>query len=199
MISASEITLQFGEHPLVENVSLRLVAGNCYGFIGANGAGKSTFIKALAGDIEPNVGSVSLDQGMRMGVLRQDQFAHEDESVLDVVVQGFKEVWQLQLDMDALYAKPDFSDADGEKVAQLQERFDELDGYSQESNAAVEVRRILGCRHHYISSAWASSRCGDQSPSVCWLRQFFHDLMSFCSMNQPTTSTSKPLLGLSSF
>ena len=143
MISASEVTVQFGEKPLFENVSLRLVAGNCYGFIGANGAGKSTFMKVMSGDLEPNTGTVALDEGARMGVLKQDQFAYEDTKVLETVLQGHKEVWDLQEQMDAMYAKEDFSDADGEALAQMQERFDELDGYSQESNAA-EVLTNLG-------------------------------------------------------
>ena len=143
MITATDIAVSFGEIPLYENVSLRMVAGNVYGFIGANGCGKSTFIKALAGDIEPNTGSVALDPGARMGVLRQNQFGFEDQRVLDVVLQGHSEVWDIQQKMDALYAKEDFSDADGATLATLQERFDELDGYSQESNAA-EVLTNLG-------------------------------------------------------
>ena len=143
MLSVSDLTVQFGEHPLFDSVSLRLTAGNCYGVIGANGAGKSTFLRVLCGDIEPNSGTVSIDPGNRMGVLRQHRDEFEPVRVLDVVVMGHQEVWTLQEQMDALYAKEDFSDADGEKVAKLQERFDELDGYSQESNAA-EVLTNLG-------------------------------------------------------
>ncbi|NRA37181.1 MAG: ATP-binding cassette domain-containing protein [Planctomycetes bacterium] len=143
MISASEITVAFGERPLYENVSLRLVAGNCYGFIGANGCGKTTFIKVLSGELEQNVGEIVLDPGMRMAVLQQNQFGYEDQKVLDVVLQGYKELWSLQQDMDALYAKEDFSDKDGENVAKMQEQFDEMDGYTVESNAA-EVLTNLG-------------------------------------------------------
>ncbi|MDA3961388.1 MAG: ATP-binding cassette domain-containing protein [Planctomycetota bacterium] len=145
MLSVSELTVQFGEHPLFENVSLRLTAGNCYGIIGANGAGKSTFLNVLSGDLEPNLGTVSLDADKRMGVLRQHRDTFDDQRVLDVVVQGHSVVWKIQEQMDALYAKEDFSDADGEKVAALQEKFDELDGYSQESNAA-EVLTNLGVK-----------------------------------------------------
>ena len=143
MITATDIAISFGEVPLYEAVSLRLVAGNVYGFIGANGCGKSTFIKALAGDIEPNMGVVSLDPGARMGVLRQNQFGYEEDRVLDVAMKGHTEVWAIQQKMDALYSKEDFSDADGVALAKLQERFDSLDGYSQESNAA-EVLTNLG-------------------------------------------------------
>jgi ATPase subunit of ABC transporter with duplicated ATPase domains len=145
MLTVSEVTVQFGEHPLFDNVSFRLTAGNCYGFIGANGAGKSTFLNVISGDLEPNTGTVSLDPGCRLGALRQNQFAHEDERVLDVVLQGHTVVWGLQQRMDELYAKEDFSDADGELVAKLQEQFEELDGYSQESNAA-EVLTNLGIK-----------------------------------------------------
>ncbi|TVR08797.1 MAG: ATP-binding cassette domain-containing protein [Planctomycetota bacterium] len=148
MITAQDISISFGEIPLYENVSIRLNAGNVYGFIGANGCGKSTFIKALAGDIEPNSGTVALDPGARMGVLRQNQFGFEDERVLDVVLQGHSEVWDIQQQMDAFYAKEEFSDADGEALAKLQERFDELDGYTQESNAA-EVLTNLGVSPEY--------------------------------------------------
>ncbi|MHC5066957.1 MAG: ABC-F family ATP-binding cassette domain-containing protein, partial [Planctomycetota bacterium] len=143
MLSVSELTVQFGEHPLFENVNLRLTAGNCYGIIGANGAGKSTFLKVISKDIDANLGSVALDPGRRMGVLRQDRSAFNDYKVLDAVVVGYQEIWDLQAQMDALYTKEDFSDADGEAVAKLQERFDELDGYSQENNAA-EVLTNLG-------------------------------------------------------
>ncbi|MFW5860415.1 MAG: ABC-F family ATP-binding cassette domain-containing protein [Planctomycetota bacterium] len=143
MITVSELTVQFGEHPLFENVNLRLVGGNCYGIIGANGSGKSTFLKVITGELEPTTGSIALDPGCRMGWLKQDRDAFEDVRILDVVVQGHEEVWRLQQQMDELYAKEDFSDADGEAVAHLQQRFDEIDGYSQESNAA-EVLTNLG-------------------------------------------------------
>jgi ATPase subunit of ABC transporter with duplicated ATPase domains len=155
MLTVSELTVQFGEQPLFDHVSLRLTAGNCYGIIGANGAGKSTFVRVLAGDIEPNTGSVQLDPGKRMGVLRQHREEYDAERVLDVVVRGHSVVWDLQEQMDALYAKEDFSDADGQKVAKLQERFDELDGYAQESNAA-EVLTNLG-----VTPALHGKRLGD--------------------------------------
>ena len=143
MLSVSDLSVQFGEKPLYENVSLRFTAGNCYGIIGANGTGKTTLISAIAGDLEPNTGTVTLDTGCRMGVLRQHNEGLGEIRALDVVLQGYAEVWDIQEQMDALYTKEDFSDADGETVAKLQERFDELDGYSQESNAA-EVLTNLG-------------------------------------------------------
>ncbi len=143
MIGVTDLTVQFGEHPLFENVSLRLTAGNCYGLIGANGAGKSTFLKVLTGELDPTTGTVALDPGRRMGWLRQDRDGYGETPILDVVLQGHEEVWHLQQEMDVLYNKEDFTDADGEQVAHLQQRFDELDGYSQESTAA-EVLTNLG-------------------------------------------------------
>ena len=122
---------------------MRLVAGNCYGVIGANGSGKSTLIKAISGELDPNAGQVVFDPDVRLGVLRQNRNAYNDQRVLDVVLQGYPEVWDLQQQMDALYVKEDFNDADGEALAKIQERFDELDGYSQETVAA-EVLTNLG-------------------------------------------------------
>ena len=152
MLSVSELTVQFGEHPLFENVNLRLTAGNCYGFIGANGAGKSTFLRVITGEIDPNAGTVALDPGCRMAWLRQDRNAYNDEKVLDTVLMGHAEAWGLMQRMDELYAKEDFSSADGEQVAKLQERFDELGGYQLESDAA-EVLTNLGVRPAYHDKA----------------------------------------------
>ncbi|MFW5828637.1 MAG: ABC-F family ATP-binding cassette domain-containing protein [Planctomycetota bacterium] len=185
MLSAVDVTVSFGEHPLFENVSLRLIAGNCYGFIGANGAGKSTFLRVISGDIEPNAGTVALDSGCRLGVLRQDQFAYEDERVLDVVLRGHAEVWDLQQRMDELYAKEDFSDADGELVAKLQERFDELDGYSQESNAA-EVLTNLGIRPE--QHEWAMKEIDAASKVRVLLAQAIFSRPEVLLLDEPTNN-----------
>jgi ATPase subunit of ABC transporter with duplicated ATPase domains len=134
MISVSELSMTFGQKVLFEKVSLRLTTGNCYGLIGANGAGKSTFLKIVTGEVEQTAGQVILDPGKRMGWLRR---------VLDVALQGHTEFWKLQQQMNALYEKGDFSDADGEKLGKLQERFESIDGYSQETNAA-QVLQDLG-------------------------------------------------------
>lgn len=143
MISTSQLTMAYGQKVLFENVSLRLVAGNSYGLIGANGTGKTTFIKILTGEVEATSGQVILDPGRRMGWLRQDINNHEDERVIDVALQGHVVLWKLQKDMDALTHKADFTDADGQKLSELQERFSQLDGYSQETDAA-EVLTDLG-------------------------------------------------------
>jgi ATPase subunit of ABC transporter with duplicated ATPase domains len=135
--------MNFGQKVLFENVSLKFVPGNCYGIIGANGTGKSTFLKILTGEAEATTGQVVLDPGRRIGWLRQDISGHEDETVLQVALRGHTEVFAIQQEMDALYAKGEFSDADSARLSQLQERFEQLDGYSQEP-AAAQVLTDLG-------------------------------------------------------
>jgi ATPase subunit of ABC transporter with duplicated ATPase domains len=143
MISTAQLSMAFGQKVLFENVSLKMVAGNCYGLIGANGTGKSTFIKILSGEVEQTSGQVMVEPGKRMGWLRQDINGHEEERVIDVALQGHPEIWKLQSDMDALTNNADFTDKDGEKLSELQERFSNLDGYTQET-AAAEVLTDLG-------------------------------------------------------
>jgi ATPase subunit of ABC transporter with duplicated ATPase domains len=143
MLSTAGITMNFGQKVLFENVSLKFTPGNCYGLIGANGTGKSTFLKILTGELEPTTGQVVLEPGKRMGWLKQDITGHEDTRVLDVVIQGHPLIWKIQQDMDALTNKADFSDADGARLGELQEQYQNLDGYSQETLAA-EVLTDLG-------------------------------------------------------
>ena len=143
MLTVSSLSMAFGKKVLFENISLRLTSGNCYGLIGANGTGKSTFIKILCHEAEQTTGTVVLDPGKRMGWLRQDISGHDHTRVLDVVLQGHPEIWKLQSEIEALTAKADFTDADGERLGTLQERFSELDGYSQET-AAAEILTDLG-------------------------------------------------------
>jgi ATPase subunit of ABC transporter with duplicated ATPase domains len=143
MITVSNLSMAYGQKVLFENVSMRLTAGNCYGLIGANGTGKSTFIKIVTGEAEQSVGTAVLDPGKRMGWLRQDIGGHEETRVLDVAVQGHPEIWTIQAEMEALTNKSDFTDADGQRLSELQEKFSELDGYSQET-AAAEVLTDLG-------------------------------------------------------
>ena len=143
MIQTDGITMNFGQKVLFENVSIKFSPGNCYGLIGANGTGKSTFLKILTGEIEPATGRVILDPGKRLGWLRQDIYGHEDEEVLSVALRGHREVHAIQSEMDALYAKGDFSDQDSARLSELQERFEQLDGYNQ-SPAAAQVLSDLG-------------------------------------------------------
>jgi ATPase subunit of ABC transporter with duplicated ATPase domains len=133
VLIASNITMQFGAKPLFENVSVKFGEGNRYGLIGANGAGKSTFMKILAGALESTAGNVALDSGERMVFLRQDQFGYEDQRVLDVVMMGHDEMWNCMRDKDAIYANPDATDADYMRAADLEARFAEYDGYTAEA------------------------------------------------------------------
>ena len=136
MLSANGVTVRFGKRVLFEDVNIKFGKGNCYGIIGANGAGKSTFLKVLSGEIEPSKGDVSLEKGERLSVLKQDHFAFEEYTVMDTVLMGNKELYDIMKEKEAIYAKPDFSEEDGMKAAKLEERFAELDGWNAESDAA---------------------------------------------------------------
>ena len=136
MISTIDIGMAFGQKVLFEHVSLRFTAGNCYGLIGANGTGKSTFLKILTKEVEQTSGQVALDPGKRMGWLRQDISGYDDQKVIDVAMRGNLATSTIQAQMDELYAKSDFTDADGQRLAKLQEQFESLDGYNQETAAA---------------------------------------------------------------
>ncbi|MGR8942585.1 MAG: ABC-F family ATPase [Gammaproteobacteria bacterium] len=135
MISTANITMQFGAKPLFENVSVKFGDGNRYGLIGANGCGKSTFMKILSGELEPTAGNVSISPDERLGILRQDQFAYEEFSVIDTVIMGHKELWQVKKERDRIYALPEMSEEDGLRVADLESEFAEMDGYTAEARA----------------------------------------------------------------
>ncbi|MDB8793400.1 ATP-binding cassette domain-containing protein [Romboutsia sp. 1001216sp1] len=135
MLQVTNVGLRFGDKELFKDVNLKFTKGNCYGIIGANGAGKSTFLKILAGDIEPNTGSVSITEKERMSVLRQDHFKYEEDTVLDVVIMGHERLYSIMKEKDALYMKPDFTEEDGIKAAELEGEFAELDGWDAETNA----------------------------------------------------------------
>ena len=137
MIAANNISLQFGKRVLFDEVNIKFTAGNCYGVIGANGAGKSTFLKILAGDMDPNAGHVSIDPGKRMAVLRQNHFEFDEFSVLDTVMMGHSKLWKIIKEKDAIYAKPDFSEEDGIRASELEAEFAEMDGWNAESDAAA--------------------------------------------------------------
>ena len=136
MISARNVTLAYGKRVLFDEVNVSFTKGNCYGIIGANGAGKSTFIKILSGEIEPNKGMVEITPGERMAVLKQNQFEFDEQTVLNTVMQGHKRMWDVMHAKDALYAKEDFTEEDGLKAGELEAEFGEMGGYEAESNAA---------------------------------------------------------------
>ena len=135
MLISANITMQFGPKPLFENVSAKFGNGNRYGLIGANGCGKSTYMKILGGDLEPTAGNVSKDPGERIGKLGQDQFAFEEYTVIDTVIMGHEELWTVKQERDRIYSLPEMSEEDGMKVAELEVQFAEMDGYSAESRA----------------------------------------------------------------
>ena len=137
MLSVSNLSIQFGKRILFDEVNVTFTTGNCYGIIGANGAGKSTFLKVLSGQLDPNSGHVHLESGKRMSVLEQNHFAYDEQQVLQSVIMGNKPLYAIKKEMDDLYAKPDFSDADSERVGELQIKYEEMNGWNADSDAAA--------------------------------------------------------------
>lgn len=137
MITVTDLRIQFGKRVLFQEVNMKFMPGNCYGVIGANGAGKSTLLKAISGDLDTASGQISLGSGERLSVLSQDHFAFDEFSVLDTVLKGHQQLWNIMQEKNALYAKADFSDADGIKAAELEEKFGDMDGWNAESDAAT--------------------------------------------------------------
>ncbi|MEW8993643.1 ABC-F family ATP-binding cassette domain-containing protein [Clostridium sp.] len=142
MISTTGVSLRYGARKLFEDVNIKFTEGNCYGLIGANGAGKSTFLKILAGDIEPNTGEVSITPGQRLAVLKQDHFAYDEEEVLKTVIMGHPRLVEIMNEKDALYAKEDFSDEDGIRASELEGEFADLNGWEAESEAATLLQGL---------------------------------------------------------
>jgi len=150
MIAAHNVSLQYGKRVLFDEVNIKFTDGNCYGVIGANGAGKSTFLKILSGELSPNSGNVTIEPGKRMAVLSQDHFKFDEETVLNTVMMGHTEMWKVMQAKDAIYAKEDFNDADGVKAAELEAEFAEMDGWNAESDAATMLSGLgIGEDFHY--------------------------------------------------
>lgn len=142
MISVNNVTLAYGKRVLFDEVNISFTKGNCYGIIGANGAGKSTFLKIISGEIEPNKGTVDITPGERMAVLNQNQFAFDEVTVLNTVLMGHKKMWDVMHERDAIYAKADFTEADGIKAGELEHDFGEMGGYTAESDAATLLSEL---------------------------------------------------------
>lgn len=142
MLSVNNVSLQFGQRKLFSGVNIMFTSGNCYGLIGANGSGKSTFLKILSGEIETTTGDITVAKGKRISVLKQDQFAFDEFSVLTTVIMGHKRLYDIMMEKEALYAKEDFSDADGMRIADLDHEFFELNGWNAESEAAQLLSRL---------------------------------------------------------
>jgi len=150
MISVSNLSLRYGKRTLFEDVNLKFTHGNCYGVIGANGAGKSTFLKILSGDVNQTTGSVAFTPGERMAVLKQNHYEFDEFSVIETVMMGHKELYDIMKEKDAIYLKEDFSDKDGERAGELENRFAEMDGWNMESNAATMLSNLgIKEEHHY--------------------------------------------------
>ncbi len=152
MITVDNIALQYDKRVLFKEVNLKFTQGNCYGLIGANGAGKSTFLKILSGEISPNQGQIGIEPGMRMAVLRQDHFAFEQEQVIDTVIMGHEELYQIMQEKNAIYMDPEATEADGMRAAELESQFGEMGGWNAESDAA-ELLSNMGVKEelHYQS------------------------------------------------
>ena len=150
MISANNVTLRIGKKALFEDVNIKFTEGNCYGLIGANGAGKSTFLKILSGKLETTKGDVVITPGQRLSVLEQDHFKYDDCVVMDTVIMGNERLYQIMKEKDAIYAKEDFSDEDGIRASELEAEFAEMDGWEAESNAAMLLNGLgIDTEHHY--------------------------------------------------
>src|SRR6476620_6831921 len=142
MITVSNVGLRYGDRKLFEDVNIKFNPGNCYGLIGANGAGKSTFLKILSGEIEPQSGTVALGPNERLAILKQNHFEYEEEEALKVVIMGHTRLYQVMQEKDAIYMKADFTDEDGMKAAELEGEFAELNGWEAESEAAILLKGL---------------------------------------------------------
>ena len=150
MITISNLAMQFGGSVLFKNADLQFLPGNCYGIIGANGAGKSTFLKILSGELEPTSGSVSIKQGARMSILKQDQFQYDEYTILDTVIMGNQHLYDVMKEKDALYEKEDFTEADGLRASELETEFAEMDGWEAESDASRLLQGLgIPVEQHY--------------------------------------------------
>ena len=142
MITVSDLAVQFGKRILFQDVNLKFTPGNCYGIIGANGAGKSTLLRTISGALDPTRGSITLGPGERLSVLSQDHYAFDEYTVMDTVLMGHSVLWAIMEEKNALYAKPDFSDEDGNRVAELEDKFAEMESWNAERDAAMLLSEL---------------------------------------------------------
>ena len=193
MITVTDLSLQIGSRTLYSDVNLKFTPGNCYGIIGANGAGKSTFLKLLEGKMEPTTGSISMGPNERMSSLNQDHFAFEDFSVMETVIQGHQKLYQVMKERDALYAKADFSEEDGVKAAELETEFAELDGWNAEADAAqlLQSMSIPEDMHQKQMSELAES----DKVKVLLAQALLATRTPFFWTNRPTVWTCTPRPG----
>lgn len=183
MISTQNVTLRYGDRALFENVSIQFTEGNCYGIIGANGAGKSTFLKILAGEIEPNKGEVVIPEGQRLSVLKQDHFAYDEQDVLNTVMMGNKRLFEIMKRKEELYSKPDFNDEDGLELADLEGEFMEMDGWNAETDAEILLNGLGVTKefHHLLMK-----ELGDQQKIKVLLAQALFGNPDILLLDEPT-------------
>lgn len=183
MIATQNVSLRYGDRALFENVSIKFTEGNCYGIIGANGAGKSTFLKILAGEIEPNKGEVVITPGQRLSVLKQDHFAYDDQEVLKTVLMGNKRLYEIMLRKEELYSKADFNDEDGIELAELEGEFMEMDGWNAETDAEILLNglKITSEYHHLLMK-----ELGDQQKVKVLLAQALFGNPDILLLDEPT-------------
>ena len=183
MISTQNVTLRYGDRALFENVSIQFTEGNCYGIIGANGAGKSTFLKILSGEIEPNKGEVVVTLGQRLSVLKQDHFAYDEMEVLKTVLMGNKRLYEIMVRKEELYSKPDFNDEDGIELAELEGEFMEMDGWNAETDAEILLNGlgVTGEFHHVLMK-----ELGDQQKVKVLLAQALFGNPDILLLDEPT-------------
>ena len=193
MISANNITLRLGKKALFEDVNVKFTEGNCYGLIGANGAGKSTFLKILSGQLEPTSGDIDITPGQRLSFLQQDHFKYDEYTVLDTVIMGNKRLYDIMKEKDAIYMKEDFSDEDGIRASELEAEFADMDGWNAESDAATLLNGLgIPTEDHYTQM----QTCRVPQKSKYFLRR--HCLATrtfFFSMSRPTTWILMPSHG----
>lgn len=171
MLTVTDVSLRYGDKKLFEDVHLKFTPGNCYGVIGANGAGKSTFLKILAGEIEPQTGSVSISPGQRIAMLKQDHFAYEEHPVLETVLMGHEKLYEVKQEKDAIYMKADFSEEDGIRAAELEGEFAEMNGWEAESDAAVLLKGL--CIDEHLHDLTMAELTGDQKVKVLLAQSLF--------------------------
>lgn len=193
MIQANNVTVQFGGRVLFERVNVTFSAGNCYGIIGANGAGKSTFLKVLSGELDPQKGEVFITPGERLSVLKQDHFAYDEYEVIRTVLMGNPRLIEVMEEKDALYMKEDFSEEDGIKAGELEAEFADMDGWNAESDAAFMLNKLgVPDEYHYMKMAELPS---DMKVKVL-LAQAPAIPISFFLTSLPTTLTFRLFVGL---
>ncbi len=185
MITVSNVSVNFSGTDLFKEVDLKFTPGNCYGVIGANGAGKSTFLKVLTGELEPTTGDVIIPEGERMSVLKQDHFAYDRYTVLDTVIMGNMKLYNIMKEKDELYAKPDFSDEDGIRASELEAEFAEMDGWEAESDASKLIQG-LGLTEDILYSQM-STLTGNEKVKVLLAQALFGN-PEILMMDEPTNN-----------